>query len=312
MSLIIMRYIKSIFGYFIFAVCGVGSVSSVFLTEQATAAAAICDAFTANRYAIFITYNTSAGGGCRFDFIRTFCLHEGGTNSACSRAQGSADDGQYIAVYSNRRAVNHDIGIGLSNRSSADARADAETKCTHSDCELIIEVRDERNTRAGCNGVPFGNGGCRLSSSERVTVVARADLPPPPTPPPPPPNSAPENNIEVVGGGSSSGGGGGGAGVAIGALAAVGVVLYFLSHGEDDVVSFTPNYGYSITESGYSANAGGRMDFRKDNWHLYFSGDFRFSSEWKCEIPLSIGRKLYGGLLDGGIFRIGFRQNGGL
>ena len=75
---------------------------------------------------------------------------------------------------------------------------------------------------------------------------------------------------------SGGGGGGGGAGVAIGALAAVGVVLYFLSHGEDDVVSFTPNYGYSITESGYSANAGGRMDFRKDNWHLYFSGDSDF------------------------------------
>ena len=51
-----------------------------------------------------------------------------------------------------------------------------------------------------------------------------------------------------------------------------------------------------IRESGYSANVGGRADFRKDNWHLYYSanqtnangdfGDFRYTSggEYKTDL----------------------------
>ena len=52
-------------------------------------------------------------------------------------------------------------------------------------------------------------------------------------------------------------------------LLAVGVIAVFLAGG---VPSFnmSPDFGYSITESGYYANIGGRADFRKDNWHLYY------------------------------------------
>ena len=70
-------------------------------------------------------------------------------------------------------------------------------------------------------------------------------------------------------------------------LLAVGVIAVFLAGG---VPSFnmSPDFGYSITESGYYANVGGRADFRKDNWHLYYSAnqtnangefaDFRYTS----------------------------------
>ena len=73
-------------------------------------------------------------------------------------------------------------------------------------------------------------------------------------------------------------------------LLAVGVIAVFLAGG---VPSFnmSPDFGYSITESGYYANVGGRADFRKDNWHLYYSakqtnangdfGDFRYTSGGK-------------------------------
>ena len=51
-----------------------------------------------------------------------------------------------------------------------------------------------------------------------------------------------------------------------------------------------------LTESGYSANVGGRADFRKDNWHLYYTAnqtnangefaDFRYTSggEYKTDL----------------------------
>ena len=70
-------------------------------------------------------------------------------------------------------------------------------------------------------------------------------------------------------------------------LLAVGVIAVFLAGG---VPSFnmSPDFGYRITESGYYANIGGRADFRKDNWHLYYTAnqtnsggefaDFRYTS----------------------------------
>ena len=78
-------------------------------------------------------------------------------------------------------------------------------------------------------------------------------------------------------------------------LLAVGVIAVFLAGG---VPSFnmSPDFGYSITESGYYANVGGRADFRKDNWHLYYSAnqtnangefaDFRYTSggEYKTDL----------------------------
>ena len=60
--------------------------------------------------------------------------------------------------------------------------------------------------------------------------------------------------------------------------------------------SAAPDFGYSITESGYAYNYGGRVDFRKDRWHLYWTGggantngdfgDFGFASggEYKTDL----------------------------
>ncbi len=69
----------------------------------------------------------------------------------------------------------------------------------------------------------------------------------------------------------------------------VGVILALHYWGGDaNAFAFSPDYGYSITESGYAYNFGGRVDFRKENWRLYSAagqgnangdfGDLRYES----------------------------------
>ncbi len=68
----------------------------------------------------------------------------------------------------------------------------------------------------------------------------------------------------------------------------VGFMAAYLSGGDFSLFHFAPNIGYSATESGYSVNTGGRLNFRKDRWHLYYAagqanangnfGDFRYES----------------------------------
>ncbi|MGI9296888.1 MAG: hypothetical protein ACR2QC_03205, partial [Gammaproteobacteria bacterium] len=68
----------------------------------------------------------------------------------------------------------------------------------------------------------------------------------------------------------------------------VGFMAAYLSGGDFSLFNFAPDYGYSATESGYAVNAGGRLNFRKDGWHLYAAagqansngefGDFRYES----------------------------------
>ena len=89
-------------------------------------------------------------------------------------------------------------------------------------------------------------------------------------------------DIEVIRGQSvaSSGGGGGSSSdddddillYAVGGAAIIGLLLLASSGYAEDAWTFTPRYDIS-NESGFSANAGGRWDFHKDEWHLYFSGD---------------------------------------
>ena len=83
---------------------------------------------------------------------------------------------------------------------------------------------------------------------------------------------------------------------AFGGALAVGVLSYLLSDGTLLGYSATPDFGYSLTESGYSYNYGGRVDFHKDRWHLYWTAgqanangdtsDFRYSSggKWQGDI----------------------------
>ena len=68
----------------------------------------------------------------------------------------------------------------------------------------------------------------------------------------------------------------------------VGFAASYIAGGGFPIFTYSPDFGYSLTESGYSANVGGRADFRKDNWHLYYFanqtnangdfGDFRYTS----------------------------------
>ena len=109
-------------------------------------------------------------------------------------------------------------------------------------------------------------------------------------------------------GGSSSSN----AGAFIGGVAVVGGLIWLLSDGgEEGTVSFSPEWNHSITESGYSANVGGRMDFRKDEWTLYSAvsqtnangdfGDFRYSSggKWQGDIfAVAFSEKVQGETAD--------------
>ncbi|MGI9297423.1 MAG: hypothetical protein ACR2QC_05920 [Gammaproteobacteria bacterium] len=71
-------------------------------------------------------------------------------------------------------------------------------------------------------------------------------------------------------------------------MLAVGLASYFLWDGNLLAFTFSPDYGYSITENGYSANVGGRLDFRQENFHSYYAvgqansdgdfGDLRYES----------------------------------
>ncbi len=73
-----------------------------------------------------------------------------------------------------------------------------------------------------------------------------------------------------------------------GGMLAVGLASYFLWDGNLLAFTFSPDYGYSITESGYAYNVGGQLDFRQENFHSYYAvgqantdgefGDFRYES----------------------------------
>ncbi len=68
----------------------------------------------------------------------------------------------------------------------------------------------------------------------------------------------------------------------------VGFMAAYLSGGDFSLFNFAPDLGYSLIESGYAYNVGGRLNFRKDGWHLYAAagqansngefGDFRYES----------------------------------
>ena len=71
----------------------------------------------------------------------------------------------------------------------------------------------------------------------------------------------------------------------------VGFAASYIAGGGFPIFTYSPDFGYSLTESGYYANVGGRADFRKDKWHFYYSAnqqnangnfaDFRYTSGGK-------------------------------
>ena len=91
-------------------------------------------------------------------------------------------------------------------------------------------------------------------------------------------------------GGSSGGGSSSSTGLIVGGVAVVGGLIWLLSSGgEEGEFNFSHDFGYSATESGYSANIGGQMDFRKDSWHLYYSADSGYDGNGMQEFRYQSG-----------------------
>ena len=91
-------------------------------------------------------------------------------------------------------------------------------------------------------------------------------------------------------GGSGGGGSSSSTGLIVGGVVVVGGLVWLLSSGgEEGEFNFSPDFGYSATESGYSANIGGRADFRKDNWHLYYSADSGYDGNGMQEFRYQSG-----------------------
>ncbi|MGI9296950.1 MAG: hypothetical protein ACR2QC_03525, partial [Gammaproteobacteria bacterium] len=105
-----------------------------------------------------------------------------------------------------------------------------------------------------------------------------------PSPPPPP---DPGDDTAAAPASKKSGQHALGVGAGLGVL----VYLYAWHYYDGDIgglFNFSPDYGYSVTEGGYSYRYGGRLDFRNEDLHLYWKagqansngdfGDFRYES----------------------------------
>lgn len=76
-----------------------------------------------------------------------------------------------------------------------------------------------------------------------------------------------------------------------GGAAAVAVLAWWYWDGNPAAFTFSPDAGYSLTETGRAYHAGGRVDFRQDNLHLFWaagggSGNPGYASggEWNKDI----------------------------
>ncbi|MGI9296598.1 MAG: hypothetical protein ACR2QC_01710 [Gammaproteobacteria bacterium] len=150
---------------------------------------------------------------------------------------------------------------------------------------------------ADCTGATpfFDEGACvdtcpeerRDTAADGITCQAAA-VTPDPTPPAPNPDPNPPANNSGGGGIAERDDGAEMAAYIGGGMLAVGLASYFLWDGNLLAFSFSPDYGYSLTESGYAYNIGGRLDFRQENFHSYYAvgqanangdfGDLRYES----------------------------------
>ena len=91
---------------------------------------------------------------------------------------------------------------------------------------------------------------------------------------------------------------------AFGGALAIGVLSYLLSDGTLLGYSATPDFGYSLTESGYSINAGGRVELPQDSLAFVLDGGARKASTATSAIS-AIHR---GGKWQGDIFAAAFSE----
>ena len=244
-------------------------------------------------------------------------------DSYTAESCGNAGWAVSIAINNEKTAAAEVCGIPVVRDDTADdsetaAAANAETAAAAESVPLQFPENENANgciiresadflTLPDCNDSQlFGNGGFPQMpesfdvATDRLTIAFVADgenqiffngenitESDPPQPPPP------TTNTPITGGGGgSTGDDRSGVDPVPGvALLGVGIAVMILAGGDFSLFSFSPDFGYRITESGYAANAGGRMDFRKDKWHFYTTvkqqntngdfGDFRYASGGK-------------------------------
>ena len=196
--------------------------------------------------------------------------------------------------------------------SSKVCRARVETDCTAGqvfvDSSKVCRARVETDCTG--NTPVFADGSCRARVQEDCTGETPILT-----------NGVCEAATESGGGNNSgnTGGNTGGStasdnnailyagGAVVGALF---ILSYFQSEAADKAaLSFSPAYNYSFTESGYAYNAGGRVDYQRDNLRLFWTatqdnkdgefGDFRYSSgaeyesdNWAASFSESVAGKV--------------------
>ena len=84
----------------------------------------------------------------------------------------------------------------------------------------------------------------------------------------------------------------------------IGFAASYIAGGDFPIFTYSPDFGYSLTESGYSANVGGRADFRKDNWHLYY-----FANQTNANGEFDDFRYTSGGRYNGDLFAAAFSES---
>ncbi len=128
----------------------------------------------------------------------------------------------------------------------------------------------------------------RLTVDDTGAVSFGGDPVPQFAPPPPPdPGDGSGDDTAAAPAAKNSGQHALGVGAGLGVL----VYLYAWHYYDGDIgglFNFSPDYGYSVTEGGYSYRYGGRLDFRNEDLHLYWKagqansngdfGDFRYES----------------------------------
>lgn len=79
------------------------------------------------------------------------------------------------------------------------------------------------------------------------------------------------------GGGSS----GGGAGLALGGIAVAGFLVYSLSGGAANEISWAPQYSFNYNGGANLYSYGSRWEYKKENWRAYWAAQQTGGEEWR-------------------------------
>ena len=188
----------------------------------------------------------------------------------------SADDSELMNLFG-IDSVENDVTIGLVGANVDPLSCRTANNLVFGDSQYAAFVTGVTVIQSPFSGTSerfYGIGSSRESAISAARTACRRVYSDPDT------CSTDSADIEVIRGQSVANSGGGSSSdddddillYAVGGAAIIGLLLLASSGYAEDAWTFTPRYDIS-SESGFSANAGGRWDFHKDEWHLYFSGD---------------------------------------